>query len=229
MVIRYSTRGWSEAYDTYQWGLNDDVPFGSDFDGDGRSDLVVYRPSTGGWFIRTSSTNYSNAYLTYHWGVPGDIPIPADFDGDRRSDLAVYRPSTGQWFVRFSSRNFSEATYGAYQWGVAGDIPMVTDFDGDRKAELTVYRPSDGTWNIRFLDQQLQLQHLDRAPVGLCRGQSGYPAISTATPAPTWPSTGRRPANGSSATHPPGTASAYAAYQWGAYVGDLGRIVPQTR
>ena len=92
--------------------------FTADFDGDGRSDLVVYRPTTGVWYVRTSSTGYSYANATsYQWGIAGDIPIAADFDGDHKTDLAVYRPTTGEWFVRTSSSGYAAAT------STSGDSP----------------------------------------------------------------------------------------------------------
>ena len=58
----------------YQWGLPTDVPVPADFDGDARTDLVVYRPSSGEWFIRHSSTAYSAA-AAYQWGLGSDLPI----------------------------------------------------------------------------------------------------------------------------------------------------------
>ncbi len=123
--------------------------FTADFDGDGRSDLVVYRPTTGVWYVRTSSTGYSYANATsYQWGIAGDIPIAADFDGDHKTDLAVYRPTTGEWFVRASSTGY--AVWTSYQWGIAGDVPLVADFDGDGKSDLTIWRPSTGEWYVRF-------------------------------------------------------------------------------
>ena len=44
-----------------------------DFDGDGKSDLAVYRPGTGSRYILLSSSNFAT-YVGYHWGVSTDIP-----------------------------------------------------------------------------------------------------------------------------------------------------------
>jgi hypothetical protein len=38
------------------------------FDGEGTSDMAVYRPSTGTWFASDGTT--------VGWGVSGDIPLP---------------------------------------------------------------------------------------------------------------------------------------------------------
>jgi hypothetical protein len=49
-----------------QWGLNGDIPVPGDYDGDGRTDLAVWRPSTGVWYIRGSAP--------FGWGMNGDVP-----------------------------------------------------------------------------------------------------------------------------------------------------------
>ena len=54
----------------YQWGLPTDVPLVGDFDGDGKTDLAVFRPEEGGWYVRHSSSNYSDAsWAWYQWGL----------------------------------------------------------------------------------------------------------------------------------------------------------------
>jgi hypothetical protein len=53
----------------------------ADYDGDGRADIAVYRPSTGTWFVLQSSAGNAT-WVTFQWGLPNDIPLPANFDGD---------------------------------------------------------------------------------------------------------------------------------------------------
>jgi hypothetical protein len=138
------------TYQTFGWGwVAEDQPLRGDFDGDGKPDAVIYRPSEGNWYILFSSNNFSYSnWTSYQWGQPGDIPVPADFDGDGKTDLVVFRPSNGTWYVRFSSSNYTTAA--SYQWGASGDVPVSGDFDGDKIADLAVYRPSQAIWYIRL-------------------------------------------------------------------------------
>jgi hypothetical protein len=89
-----------------------------DFDGDGQTDVTIYRPSIGGWWVLRSDA-HQTTYNSYTWGIVGDVPVPADYDGDRKTDIAVYRPSTGAWYIVGSTAGFSTVT-----WGISNDTPL---------------------------------------------------------------------------------------------------------
>jgi len=112
-----------------------------DFDNDGTTDVAVFRPSGGNWFVLQSSTNTTRIQ---QWAGSGDLPVPGDYDGDGRTDVAVYRPSAGTWFILRSSTHATNL----YQWGTSSDLPVAGDYDGDGRTDVAVYRPSTGTWYI---------------------------------------------------------------------------------
>jgi hypothetical protein len=53
-------------------------PYSADFDGDGKDEKIVWRPSQGNWYVRFSG---SDDAMVYQWGLPGDIPLVGDYDG----------------------------------------------------------------------------------------------------------------------------------------------------
>lgn len=111
----------------------------ADFDGDGRTDFSIFRPSVAEWWI-SRSANGGN--FAARFGGTADRIAPTDFTGDGRTDIAFWR--AGEWFV-FRSE---DSSYYSFPFGSPGDIPVPGDFDGDGKSDAAVFRPSSSTWFI---------------------------------------------------------------------------------
>lgn len=114
----------------------------NDFDGDGKTDISVFRPSTGVWYLNRTTSGFA----AYQFGSSSDTVVPSDYDGDGKTDVAVYRPSSGIWYVLSSSAS----TVSSAQFGISTDIPIPADYDGDGKSDIAVYRPnSQGTFYVQ--------------------------------------------------------------------------------
>ncbi len=112
-----------------------------DFDGDGKTDMTVYRPSTGTWYILGSA----GAQAIAPYGLSTDTPVPGDYDGDGKTDIAVWRGSTATWYILRSL----DGGQTIMPFGASTDVPVPGDYDGDGKTDLAVYTPSTGTWTVR--------------------------------------------------------------------------------
>ncbi len=67
--IWYNATDYNE-YEAVPWGVAGDVPVRGDYDGDGKIDVAVWRPSDGMWHMLQSS----NGYYSERFGADGDTP-----------------------------------------------------------------------------------------------------------------------------------------------------------
>ncbi len=107
---------------------------GNDFNGDGTSEIAIYRD--GLWAIRDLSRVY--------FGNGNDLPIPGDYDGDGTSDIGIFRSSSGLWAIRSVTRAY---------YGTTGDLAIPADYNGTGISDIAIYRPSTGLWAIRGINR----------------------------------------------------------------------------
>jgi hypothetical protein len=120
-----------------------------DNDGDGRTDIKVYRSST---FTTFGIFSINNSFFSNLFGFTGETPAPGfsasdDYDGDGRGDLVLFRASGGVivWRILQTGSNTVREVF----WGSnATDDIVPADYDGDGKTDLAVYRFSTGIWYI---------------------------------------------------------------------------------
>lgn len=95
------------------FGLAGDTPLAGNFVGNGTADQVVYRRSSGTFYLRDGSSSATSSVVHFY-----GLPMPLDWDGDGRLDLVVADPDSGTWYI-FSPLENTAIT----GFGTTGDIP----------------------------------------------------------------------------------------------------------
>jgi hypothetical protein len=97
------------------------IPGSGDYDGNGKTDIAVYRPGDGRWYVVRSSDGEVTS-TQQGLGALHDGPVSGNHNGEPKTDIAVWRPSVGMWYIVRSSDGGVTAT----PWGPGDrdDIPI---------------------------------------------------------------------------------------------------------
>ncbi len=117
----------------------------SDFDGDGKTDVSVWRGQQSNWLIlRSSNGTLQTAFWGASYAPYNDLAVPGDYDGDGKTDVGVFRRLDGHWYIIRSSNGSTIDQH----WGLGTDTPVPGDYDGDGKTDIAVWRGQESTWYI---------------------------------------------------------------------------------
>jgi hypothetical protein len=134
------------------FGQPGDIPVTGDWDGDGITQIGVFRPGLGRWFRRGVYTPECAADNTCpNFGIAEDIAVTGDWNGDGKTEIGIYRPSIGWWFLDYNGNDTWDGCVidRCFNFGIAEDAPVTGDWNGDGKTEIGVFRASIHMW---FLD-----------------------------------------------------------------------------
>jgi hypothetical protein len=126
----------------------------SDFDGNYVTEIGIFRPSSGAWYIRFDNSNTRNLSFGQagDYATPGRfLLLPSEFEDHSTSlsAVSVYRPATHTWYTVGIDNQFTATE------GIAGDVPVSGDFDGDGLDDYTGFH--DGVWHVRQSSDGAQL------------------------------------------------------------------------
>lgn len=123
-----------------RFGLGSDTPLLGDWDGNGRSNVGVYRPSTGTFLLRLGKNTRS-----IDFGQSTDRPVVGDWDGNGTWEVGVRRGTT---FLK----RMDDGKVWTAELGDADDVPVTGDWNGDGLTDLAVYDAATSTFRLRILD-----------------------------------------------------------------------------
>ena len=109
---------------------NGDIHVTGDWTGSGTSQLGLFRPSTGEWFLSRNSNRSWNGCkkdtCITNFGDVGDLPVIGDWNGTGISKIGLFRPATGEWFLDLNGNSkWDDAIDLHLTYGGAGDVPIV--------------------------------------------------------------------------------------------------------
>ncbi len=140
--IDYAANGFGSFDSAYsQYGSDSDTyPILADYNGDGITDLALFRYQPYTELLIDSSAVYGAWNIRNTLGCSTAIPYIGLFDNDNKADFAYVNESNARLYIRYANQNFSIVGDSINQYGTTSNsMPAVGDYDGDGMDDLALY------------------------------------------------------------------------------------------
>lgn len=144
---------WDAGIDrvTPAFGIAGDLPVAGDWNGDGVTEIGVYRPAVGRFYLDTNGNGLwdAGADRAITFGGVSDLPVAGDWDGDGVTEIGVFRPATGRFYLDINGNGLWEAGVDRVaRFGGPNDQPVAGDWDGNGTVDIGVFRAVAGKFYL---------------------------------------------------------------------------------
>lgn len=122
-----------------------------DFNGDGRSDVIIRNVRSGQWYIYNldGSEIISRGYVPIESAIYIGVQAVADFNNDGYSDVLLRNENTGEWTMsllnnRTVLQEFSPPMSQVLSW----EVVDAKDYDGNGSDDILIRNTSSGAWYL---------------------------------------------------------------------------------
>lgn len=111
-----------DGFKAFRWGVNGDLPAAGDYDGDGKTDVAIFRPEQLPpqipyfWIWNSGSNNFTQVGLEGAYRINGTLQ--QDYNGDGKTDPAIWRSGSD---LAYYWVNGSQSGVSVLPWGLSTD------------------------------------------------------------------------------------------------------------
>jgi hypothetical protein len=137
-------RGSDGRVSEVRFGLIKDRPVTGDWDGDGRTDIGIWRPAVSRFRLLQPDGTVRVVAL----GSRGSQPVTGDWDGDGVTDVGVFDSATATFTLRTVTPQ-GQVTLVSLPFGQPTDLPVTGDWNGDGITDVGTWAPDSATYTLR--------------------------------------------------------------------------------
>lgn len=146
---------WGEGDSALIFGLPNDFPVAGDWNGDGFSEIGVFRDGIFSLDLDGDGIWDPVRDTSFQFGYAGDQVLSGDWNSDGRTDIAVFRPNAagaGYFYLDANGNQRWDEADVAFAFGYAGDQAFAGDWNADGQFEVGVFRPNSSGGGVFYLD-----------------------------------------------------------------------------